>query len=150
MSAECGEPGPEGPQGPSPGPGGLPGASGLGQCAPRTTSAPWSLPLWRAHAAAAVLCYVNLLNYMHWFIIPGEGGEGVPGCTCCHSWLPATCWRCGRTAPTVQQTVFSWRRPSRSHPWRGGGRFQPGPNRGGRHRVPNSAPDGVYAHRCGG
>ncbi|XP_019269341.2 protein spinster homolog 3 isoform X4 [Panthera pardus] len=71
MSAECGEPGPEGPQGPSPGPGGLPGASGLGQCAPRTTSAPWSLPLWRAHAAAAVLCYVNLLNYMHWFIIPG-------------------------------------------------------------------------------
>ncbi|XP_042772266.1 protein spinster homolog 3 isoform X2 [Panthera leo] len=71
MSAECGEPGPEGPQGPSPGPGGLPGASGLGQRAPRTTSAPWSLPLWRAHAAAAVLCYVNLLNYMHWFIIPG-------------------------------------------------------------------------------
>ncbi|XP_058561365.1 protein spinster homolog 3 isoform X8 [Neofelis nebulosa] len=71
MSAECGEPGPEGPQGPSPGPGGLPGASGLGQCPPRTTSAPWSLPLWRAHAAAAVLCYVNLLNYMHWFIIPG-------------------------------------------------------------------------------
>ncbi|XP_060503651.2 protein spinster homolog 3 isoform X4 [Panthera onca] len=71
MSAECGEPGPEGPQGPSPGPGGLPGASGLGPCAPRTTSAPWSLPLWRAHAAAAVLCYVNLLNYMHWFIIPG-------------------------------------------------------------------------------
>lgn len=75
MSAECGEPGPEGPQGPSPGPGGLPGASGLGQCPPRTTSAPWSLPLWRAHAAAAVLCYVNLLNYMHWFIIPGEGGR---------------------------------------------------------------------------
>ncbi|XP_025776032.1 protein spinster homolog 3-like [Puma concolor] len=71
MSAECGEPGPEGPQGPSPGPGGLPGASGLGQCPPRTTSTPWSLPLWRAHAAAAVLCYVNLLNYMHWFIIPG-------------------------------------------------------------------------------
>ncbi|XP_032447128.1 protein spinster homolog 3 isoform X4 [Lynx canadensis] len=71
MSAECGEPGPEGPQGPSPGPGGLPGASGLGQCPPRTTSAPWSLPLRRAHAAAAVLCYVNLLNYMHWFIIPG-------------------------------------------------------------------------------
>ncbi|XP_043438648.1 protein spinster homolog 3 isoform X2 [Prionailurus bengalensis] len=71
MSAECGEPGPEEPQGPSPGPGGLPGASGLGQCPPRTTSAPWSLPLWRAHAAAAVLCYVNLLNYMHWFIIPG-------------------------------------------------------------------------------
>uniref|UniRef100_A0A8C9JUQ0 SPNS lysolipid transporter 3, sphingosine-1-phosphate (putative) n=1 Tax=Panthera tigris altaica TaxID=74533 RepID=A0A8C9JUQ0_PANTA len=65
MSAECGEPGPEGPQGPSPGPGGLPG------CPPRTTAAPWSLPLWRAHAAAAVLCYVNLLNYMHWFIIPG-------------------------------------------------------------------------------
>ncbi|XP_045343226.1 protein spinster homolog 3 isoform X4 [Leopardus geoffroyi] len=71
MSAECGEPGPEGPQGPSPRPGGLPGASGLGQCPPRTTPAPWSLPLWRAHAAAAVLCYVNLLNYMHWFIIPG-------------------------------------------------------------------------------
>ncbi|XP_006922276.1 protein spinster homolog 3 isoform X1 [Pteropus alecto] len=33
--------------------------------------APWSLPRWRAYLAAAVLCYINLLNYMNWFIIAG-------------------------------------------------------------------------------
>ncbi|XP_069459273.1 protein spinster homolog 3 isoform X2 [Ovis canadensis] len=33
--------------------------------------APWSLPRWRAYVAAAVLCYINLLNYMNWFIIAG-------------------------------------------------------------------------------
>ncbi|XP_015994289.1 protein spinster homolog 3 isoform X2 [Rousettus aegyptiacus] len=32
---------------------------------------PWSLPRWRAYVAAAVLCYINLLNYMNWFIIAG-------------------------------------------------------------------------------
>ncbi|XP_040485772.1 protein spinster homolog 3 isoform X5 [Ursus maritimus] len=61
MSAECREPGP----------GGHSGASGSGACLPRSTSAPWCLPRWRARAAAAVLCYVNLLNYMNWFIVAG-------------------------------------------------------------------------------
>ncbi|XP_045660804.1 protein spinster homolog 3 isoform X2 [Ursus americanus] len=61
MSAECREPGP----------GGHSGASGSGACLPRSTSAPWRLPRWRARAAAAVLCYVNLLNYMNWFIVAG-------------------------------------------------------------------------------
>ncbi|XP_028691744.2 protein spinster homolog 3 isoform X4 [Macaca mulatta] len=63
MSAECPEPGPGGPQGQSPGPG--------RQCPPPITPAPWSLPRWRAYVAAAVLCYINLLNYMNWFIIAG-------------------------------------------------------------------------------
>ncbi|ELV12011.1 Protein spinster like protein 3 [Tupaia chinensis] len=31
----------------------------------------WSLPRWRAVVAATVLCYINLLNYMNWFIIAG-------------------------------------------------------------------------------
>ncbi|XP_036610173.1 protein spinster homolog 3 [Trichosurus vulpecula] len=30
-----------------------------------------SVPRCRAYGAVAVLCYINLLNYMHWFIIPG-------------------------------------------------------------------------------
>lgn len=59
MSAERRRPGPEGPRGPSPRPGGHPGP------------APWSLSRWRALAAAAVLCYANLLNYMHWFLVAG-------------------------------------------------------------------------------
>ncbi|XP_031993813.1 protein spinster homolog 3 isoform X2 [Hylobates moloch] len=63
MSAECPEPGPGGLQGQSPGPG--------RQCPPPITPAPWSLPQWRAYVAAAVLCYINLLNYMNWFIIAG-------------------------------------------------------------------------------
>ncbi|XP_070938281.1 protein spinster homolog 3 isoform X1 [Macaca nemestrina] len=63
MSAECPEPGPGGAQGQSPGPG--------RQCPPPITPAPWSLPRWRAYVAAAVLCYINLLNYMNWFIIAG-------------------------------------------------------------------------------
>ncbi|XP_055982471.1 protein spinster homolog 3 [Sorex fumeus] len=29
------------------------------------------LPTWKAYVAAAVLCYINLLNYMNWFIIAG-------------------------------------------------------------------------------
>ncbi|XP_006100711.2 protein spinster homolog 3 [Myotis lucifugus] len=70
MSAELQEPGPEGPQR-SPGSGGHSGASGSGQCPPPPTPAPWSLPRWRAYVAAAVLCYINLLNYMNWFIIAG-------------------------------------------------------------------------------
>ncbi|XP_002718904.3 protein spinster homolog 3 [Oryctolagus cuniculus] len=63
MSAEQPQPGPERLQGQSLGPCKHSGASG--QCAP------WSLPRWRAHVAAAVLCYINLLNYMNWFIIAG-------------------------------------------------------------------------------
>uniref|UniRef100_A0A8C0NRI9 SPNS lysolipid transporter 3, sphingosine-1-phosphate (putative) n=1 Tax=Canis lupus familiaris TaxID=9615 RepID=A0A8C0NRI9_CANLF len=59
MSTECGEPGPGGPL----------GGSGPGQCPPPTASTPWSLPRWRACVAAAVLCYINLLNYMNWFIV---------------------------------------------------------------------------------
>ncbi|XP_006761561.1 PREDICTED: protein spinster homolog 3 [Myotis davidii] len=70
MSAELPEPRPEGPQR-SPGSGGHSGASGSGQCPPPPTPAPWSLPRWRAYVAAAVLCYINLLNYMNWFIIAG-------------------------------------------------------------------------------
>ncbi|KAK1331520.1 hypothetical protein QTO34_009477 [Cnephaeus nilssonii] len=70
MSAELQEPGPEGPQR-FPGSGGHSGASGSGQCPPPHTPAPWSLPRWRAYVAAAVLCYINLLNYMNWFIIAG-------------------------------------------------------------------------------
>ncbi|XP_045746103.1 protein spinster homolog 3 isoform X1 [Mirounga angustirostris] len=61
MSAECWEPGP----------GGHPWASGAGLCPPGTASAPWNLPRWWAWLAAAVLCYINLLNYMNWFIIAG-------------------------------------------------------------------------------
>ncbi|XP_060060160.1 protein spinster homolog 3 isoform X2 [Erinaceus europaeus] len=61
MSVECSEPNP----------GGLSGASGSDQCSLLTTSASWSLPRWRAYVAAAVLCYINLLNYMNWFIIAG-------------------------------------------------------------------------------
>ncbi|XP_032473423.1 protein spinster homolog 3 isoform X8 [Phocoena sinus] len=71
MSAECGEPGPEGLQGWSPGPGGHSGAMGSGPCPSPSTPTPWSLPRWRAYVAAAVLCYINLLNYMNWFIIAG-------------------------------------------------------------------------------
>ncbi|XP_017510504.1 protein spinster homolog 3 isoform X3 [Manis javanica] len=71
MSAECREPGPGGPQGRCPGPGGPSGAWGSGQCPTQTAPAPWSLPRWRAYMAAAVLCYINLLNYMNWFIIAG-------------------------------------------------------------------------------
>nr|XP_037843370.1 protein spinster homolog 3 isoform X4 [Chlorocebus sabaeus] len=63
MSAECPEPGPGGPQGQCLGPG--------RQCPPPITPAPWSLPRWRAYVAAAMLCYINLLNYMNWFIIAG-------------------------------------------------------------------------------
>ncbi|XP_008067283.1 protein spinster homolog 3 isoform X1 [Carlito syrichta] len=69
MSAECPEPGTEGLQGQSLGPGRQDGTSG--RCLPRLTPIPWSLPRWRAYVAAAVLCYVNLLNYMNWFIIAG-------------------------------------------------------------------------------
>ncbi|XP_041626648.1 protein spinster homolog 3 isoform X6 [Vulpes lagopus] len=61
MSTECGEPGPGGPS----------RGSGPGQCPPPTASTPWSLPRWRACVAAAVLCYINLLNYMNWFIVAG-------------------------------------------------------------------------------
>eukprot|EP00069_Balaena_mysticetus_P000094 bmy_00217T0 len=71
MSAECGEPGPEGLQGWSPGPGGHSEAMGSGPCPSPSMPTPWSLPRWRAYVAAAVLCYINLLNYMNWFIIAG-------------------------------------------------------------------------------
>ncbi|KAF5911742.1 hypothetical protein HPG69_015720, partial [Diceros bicornis minor] len=71
MSAERRVPGAEGPQGRSPGPGGCSGPSGSGQCPPSAMPAPWILPRWRANVAAAVLCYINLLNYMNWFIIAG-------------------------------------------------------------------------------
>ncbi|XP_058140960.1 protein spinster homolog 3 [Dasypus novemcinctus] len=69
MSVEGAEPGPEGPHGGSPGPGRRYGALAAHQGPAPTTPAPWSLPRWRAYVAAAVLCYINLLNYMNWFII---------------------------------------------------------------------------------
>ncbi|XP_006899858.1 PREDICTED: protein spinster homolog 3 [Elephantulus edwardii] len=47
------------------------GTLASGQHSPVTTPAPWGLPRWRAYIAAAVLCYINLLNYMNWFIIAG-------------------------------------------------------------------------------
>ncbi|XP_060999146.1 protein spinster homolog 3 isoform X6 [Dama dama] len=59
---------PEGLHGQSPGPGGHSRAMDTG---PPSMPAPWSLPRWRAYVAAAVLCYINLLNYMNWFIIAG-------------------------------------------------------------------------------
>lgn len=55
------------------------GALASGTCLPPSTPASWSLPHWRAYLAAAVLCYINLLNYMNWFIIPGEDGRGSLG-----------------------------------------------------------------------
>ncbi|XP_016056397.1 PREDICTED: protein spinster homolog 3 [Miniopterus natalensis] len=71
MIEEGREPEPEGPQGSSPGSGWHSGAPASDQCPPPPTPAPWSLPRWRAYVAAAVLCYINLLNYMNWFIIAG-------------------------------------------------------------------------------
>ncbi|XP_013377605.1 PREDICTED: protein spinster homolog 3 isoform X2 [Chinchilla lanigera] len=53
------------------GAGGHSEALASGQCAPSLVHSPWSLPRWRAYVAAAVLCYINLLNYMNWFIIAG-------------------------------------------------------------------------------
>lgn len=76
---ESEKPGPEGPQGRSLGQGWHLGVRGSGEYSPPSSPAPWSLPRWRAYLAAAVLCYINLLNYMNWFIIAGEEGEGLPG-----------------------------------------------------------------------
>lgn len=102
MSAQCREPGP----------GGHPGASGAGPCPPGTVSAPWNLPRWRACLAVAVLCYINLLNYMNWFIIAGEEATagGVLGSTCLlltHG-RPATSQHGASTVPSVLQTVSLW------------------------------------------
>lgn len=78
MSTECVDPWTGGPQGQALSPGGQYGALASGSCLPPSASASWSLPRWRAYLAAAVLCYINLLNYMNWFIIPGEEGRGTP------------------------------------------------------------------------
>ncbi|KAG8517067.1 Protein spinster-3, partial [Galemys pyrenaicus] len=67
----CVQPGTEGPQGQSLGKDGHSGRTGSSQCAPPTMPSPWSLHLWKAYLALAVLCYINLLNYMNWFIISG-------------------------------------------------------------------------------
>uniref|UniRef100_A0A8C6A1W9 SPNS lysolipid transporter 3, sphingosine-1-phosphate (putative) n=1 Tax=Marmota marmota marmota TaxID=9994 RepID=A0A8C6A1W9_MARMA len=69
MSAECPDPGQGEPQSQALRPGGHYGTLVSGQCPPASTPAPWSLPRWRAYVAAAVLCYINLLNYMNWFVI---------------------------------------------------------------------------------
>ncbi|XP_046281046.1 protein spinster homolog 3 isoform X3 [Marmota monax] len=71
MSAECPDPGPGEPQSQALRPGGHYGTLVSGQCPPASMPAPWSLPRWRAYVAAAVLCYINLLNYMNWFVIAG-------------------------------------------------------------------------------
>lgn len=68
-----------GPQSQSLSPAGQYGALASGTRLPSSTSASWSLPRWRAYLAAGVLCYINLLNYMNWFIIPGEDGRGTLG-----------------------------------------------------------------------
>lgn len=110
MSVECREPGPEGPQDWSAGPGGHAWASGSGRCPRSTTPAPWSLPRWRAIVAAAVLCYINLLNYMNWFIIAGEEADGPPGqrllMHVCAALLPAG--TANPLWPPVLQTFFLW------------------------------------------
>lgn len=68
MSAECPEPGPHLP---FLGSGEHTRTSEADQCSPLIKPGPWSLPTWRAYVAAAVLCYINMLNYMNWFIIAG-------------------------------------------------------------------------------
>lgn len=79
MSAECPDPGPGGPQSQALRPGRHYGTLVSGQCPPTSAHAPWSLPRWRAYVAAAVLCYINLLNYMNWFVIAGEEGTSILG-----------------------------------------------------------------------
>lgn len=79
MPTECVDPLTGGPQSQTLSPGGQYGAVASGGCLPPSMSASWSLPRWRAYLAAAVLCYTNLLNYMNWFIIPGEEGRGGLG-----------------------------------------------------------------------
>uniref|UniRef100_A0A8C5P074 SPNS lysolipid transporter 3, sphingosine-1-phosphate (putative) n=1 Tax=Jaculus jaculus TaxID=51337 RepID=A0A8C5P074_JACJA len=71
MSAECTSSGPGGSQDHALGSGRQYGALASGQCPLSSTLIPWSLPRCRVYIAAAVLCYINLLNYMNWFIIPG-------------------------------------------------------------------------------
>jgi hypothetical protein len=39
--------------------------------------AQWSLARWRAYVVTVVLCYINLLNYMNWFVIAGEEWMGI-------------------------------------------------------------------------
>lgn len=79
MSTECIDPSTGGPQSQTQSLGAGYGALASGGCLPPPTSASWNLPRWRASLAAAVLCYINLLNYMNWFIIPGEQGRDDPG-----------------------------------------------------------------------
>lgn len=88
---------PEGLHGQSPGPGGHSRATDTG---PPSMPTPWSLPRWRAYVAAAVLCYINLLNYMNWFIIAGETGAGQAG-----QQLPAAGAVCPQWA-SIQRTFF--------------------------------------------
>lgn len=76
MSAECPEPGPHLP---FLGSGEHTRTSEADQCSPLIKPGPWSLPTWRAYVAAAVLCYINMLNYMNWFIIAGEEGDSILG-----------------------------------------------------------------------
>ncbi|XP_040605025.1 protein spinster homolog 3 isoform X3 [Mesocricetus auratus] len=71
MATECTDPCMGGTQSQALNPDGHYGALASGRCVPSSASASWSLPRWRAYLAAAVLCYINLLNYMNWFIIPG-------------------------------------------------------------------------------
>lgn len=134
MSTECGEPGPGGPL----------GGSGPGQCPPPTASTPWSLPRWRACVAAAVLCYINLLNYMNWFIVAGEEGMhrgstcSLHGPSCCHQPRPAAHsipWM----AASVLQTIFSPLGEFQPSPAEGGGVLQPAPG----------GPPAAGAGRCG-
>lgn len=57
--------------------------------------------------AAAVLCYINLLNYMNWFIIAGEE-EAAPlaAPTCLPTGCPASSPHCASMVASIQQT--SW------------------------------------------
>lgn len=114
-----------------PRPGRQPGASGTGAWAPRTVSGPWSLSHGRARVAAAVLCYVNLLNYMNWFIVAGEVAlvDGTLGSTCGRQLTDAPLppgQYCMPTGPHVLQTVPSCRAALPFSALEG---FQPSPNR---------------------
>lgn len=101
---ESEKPGPEGPQGRSLGQGWHLGVRGSGEYSPPSSPAPWSLPRWRAYLAAAVLCYINLLNYMNWFIIAGEAPAHLPPTSPLAAQPPAGALYV--QSPSVQQTFF--------------------------------------------
>lgn len=54
-----------------------PGSQSYGATAPTTSASqflqtPGNVSAKRSYLAVGVLCYINLLNYMDWFIVPGK------------------------------------------------------------------------------